>query len=384
MEDSISLSDKWQMIKFILSSNKFTNGEKVLEFEKAWSQWLGCRYSLYVNSGSSANLLLMSAIKEKYKLTHKDKVLLPACTWSTNVSPVLQCGLLPVFCDVNLDNYSFDITHLAEIARNHSDIKVIFVTHLLGFSANIELYKFLFPKAVILEDICESHGCLGPTGDKRGTAGEGSTFSFYYGHHMTTVEGGMVCTNDPELYALMKIKRSHGLARELPIEDYGTAIAKYPEIDPRFLFMTDGYNFRNSELYAVLGLNQLKRLDKNIALRRKNFATFMDIIEDYSETFYIPVANMETNSSYAFPLVTYDHEDAFRLKKLLEEAGIETRPIVGGNLLKHPFLNSYIMSGGADKKRNVDVLNNNGVYIGNNQFIGDKEFKLIKEVLRRL
>lgn len=384
MKNTITLGDKWNMIKFIATTERFTNGQKVREFEEAWNKWLGSKYSLYVTSGSTANLLLISSVKELYKISNHSKVLVPACTWVTNIAPVIQCGLEPIFCDVNLENYSFDEEHLSRIAVRHPDIKIIFATHLLGFSANNELLKSLWPDAIILDDICESHGVTGPDGVKRGANSVGATFSFYFGHHMTTVEGGMVSTNDPELYALMKTKRSHGLARELPPDDFKRMIAEYPDIDPQFMFVTDGYNFRNMEINAVLGLSQLKRLDKAIDIRRKNFKLFLLNISRYSDYFYMPFNNEATNSSYAFPIVAKDANVARKLKVALEEGGIETRPIVGGNLLRQPFLRNYIMDGGAVGNFKVDILNDNGVYVGNNHLIGAKEINSLKPILKEV
>jgi CDP-6-deoxy-D-xylo-4-hexulose-3-dehydrase len=220
------------MAKFVLTTKKFTNGNKVKEFEKKWSEWLGCKYSLFVSSGSTANLLLIAAVMEKYGLKRGDKVLLPACTWVTNVGPVIQLGLKPVFCDVNLSNFSFDLDEIKKIKIIHPDIKLIFVTHLLGFPAENDKYQELFPEAIILDDVCESHGAKFKDGTKVGKNSLGATFSFYFGHHMTTVEGGMVSTNYPELYDLMKMKRSHGMAREsINFDDYAK---QYPEIEKSF------------------------------------------------------------------------------------------------------------------------------------------------------
>lgn len=378
MKDTITLSDKLAMIKFIITTNQFTNGPKVREFEDAWNQWLGSEQSLFVSSGSTANLLLIDAVKEKYDLQNFEKVLVPACTWVTNVSPVIQCGLTPIFCDINLDNYSFDLEHMKKIAIKHPDIKAIFVTHLLGYSADIEAYKEIFPNAIILEDICESHGCLSPNGTKRGADAIGATFSFYFGHHMTTVEGGIVSTNDPDLYNLMRIKRSHGLARELPKEKYKQAIEAYPDVNSKFMFLTKGYNFRNTEIPAVLGLSQLKRLDKMIASRKKNYITFWNIIKEYEDHFYVP-SNSDTNSSFAFPIVAKNKKVADKLKTELEIASIESRPIVSGNLLAQPFLNDYSLEPGSNL--NIQKLHENGVYVGNNHFITSWEISLLSDVL---
>ena len=255
MKDNITLSDRLCLSSFSLFSKKYTNGEKVRKFEKKWNDWLGSKYSLYVSSGSTANYLLLAAVKEMYNLNDGDKVLVPSCTWATNIGPVIQLGFTPIFCDINLDNFSFCEQDLEHIAKIHPDIKLIFVTHLIGFSANNERYKNLFPNALILDDVCESHGCKSSDGSKRGSDSLGATFSFYFGHHISTIEGGMISTNNYELYDLMKMKRSHGLAREST--RYAEYVKQYPDISNQFLFITDGYNFRNHEICAVLGLSQL-------------------------------------------------------------------------------------------------------------------------------
>ena len=187
MDTAITESDKKSLINFISSTDRYTCGKKVKEFEDAWSKWLGCKYSLYVTSGSTANLLLMAAVKELYEIPNGSKVLVPACTWVTNVSPVFQLGLEPVFCDVDLERYSFDLDTLPE-----EDVRIVFITHLLGINSPVEALKRKYPNAVFLEDTCESHGVKAPNGTRRGSTGTGSTFSFYYGHHMTTIEGGII------------------------------------------------------------------------------------------------------------------------------------------------------------------------------------------------
>ena len=372
MQTAITESDKKSLIDFISSSDRYTCGAKVKQFEDAWSTWLGCKHSVYVTSGSTANLLLLASVKELYNIPNGSKVLVPACTWVTNVSPVFQLGLEPVFCDVDLKRYSFDLDNLPD-----EDIRIVFVTHLLGLNAPIEKLKEKYPNAIFLEDICESHGVVGPDGIKRGASSLGSTFSFYYGHHMTTIEGGIISTNDSNLYELMLLKRSHGMARHLLPENYDKTIAKYPDINPQFLFLTDGYNFRNTELNAVLGLEQLKRLDDSIEIRRRNFDCFIEHLDP--DIFYIPY-NDPGNSSFALPFICRRHEDVKKLRDIFNELGVEHRPIVSGNLLLHPFLNTWKDTVNVP---NATVLNNNGVYIGNNQFITEdmllKVFNTIKD-----
>jgi CDP-6-deoxy-D-xylo-4-hexulose-3-dehydrase len=380
MKNNITFADRLKLAKFVLFSDRFTNGKKVREFESKWNDWLGSKYSLYVSSGSTANYLLLSAVKELYNLKDGDKVLVPACTWVTNVGPVIQLGFTPIFCDINLDNFSFCEENLEHIAKVHSDIKLIFVTHLIGYSANVEKYRELFPNALILDDICESHGCKSPDGSKRGSDSLGATFSFYFGHHISTIEGGMISTNNYELYDLMRIKRSHGLARESEKFDYYSK--QYPDISNQFLFLTDGYNFRNHEICAVLGLSQLKRLDKYIKKRNQNYKKFIELISKYSLDFYIPLFP-KTCSNFCFPLICRTKELADRMRTIFDDVGIEHRPIISGNLLKQPFLSGYKIT--TEKNDlTVDYMHTNGIYLGNNHFIGDKELSLLKSILEEL
>ena len=396
MKDTVTLRDRLKLAKFILTSSKLTGGPRVKEFEKKWSEWLGTTfesssvlrysadrsngiYSLFVSSGSTANFLLLAATIERYGLKRGDKVVVPACTWVTNVAPIIQLGLEPVFCDINLENYSFDLEHLKELAVKHNDIKAVFITHLLGFSSCECNVRQILPKALILEDVCESHGCHDIMGRKCGPNNVGGTFSFYFGHHMTTVEGGMVSTTDRELYDIMRMKRSHGLARES--SRYQEYASQYPDIIPSFLFMTDGYNFRNSDIGAVLGLSQLERLDKMIDIRNSNYMIWWELMMEYYDDFELPEEPNNRMSSFAFPFISRNKESHQHLMDLFDEYGIEYRPIVSGNLLKQPFLKDFRM------EREVcfaDTLNERGCYIGNNHFVGEPEFEILAEVLERV
>jgi len=379
MGETITFGDRLKMAHFALTAKKFTFGEKVKKFEQEWSEWLGAKHSLYVSSGSTANFLLVAAIKELYGLKNGDKVLLPACTWMTNVAPIMQLGLTPVFCDINIDNFSFDLDDARKIAKKH-DIKMIFVTHLLGFSADNESLSEIFPKAIIIDDVCESHGCTDDAGIKRGANSLGATFSFYFGHHMSTVEGGMVSTNNTDLYDLMKLKRSHGMARESTrFADYA---ALYPDIDKQFLFVTDGYNFRNHEICAVLGSSQLKRLTKMIEIRNRNHKLFTDIIDKHEHLFY-NIKNSATNSSFCLPFICKSKEIMLAMKETFAENGIEYRPVVAGNLLAQPFLNGYEIET-SKIRTNADLVHTQGVYIGNNHFVTEKDMAFLKQVVEKI
>lgn len=384
MKDTLTWCDRWKLAKFVMTSDKFTQGPKVEEFEREWSKWLGVNRSLFVTSGSTANFLLLDAVKEVYfKNKKKVKVLVPACTWVTNINPVFQLGMEPIFCDINLYDYSFDLENAAAIARKHK-IDIVFTTHLLGLPANTYALRSIFPNAIMLEDVCESHGAKDNMGFKVGSQSTGSTFSFYFGHHMSTVEGGMVCTNNFELYTRMKLKRSHGMSRVLANPQVFNDL--YPDIDPQFLFVTAGYNFRNTELGAVLGLSQLKKLDWFIAKRQKNFSKFQDIMFRFgSNKFHLPCDGYaeEGNSSFCFPLIAKTPLIKDALIRRLKVNFIEYRPVVGGNLLRQPYMSGYKISSKTGPY-NVDIVHENGVYIGNNQFVGDKELQKLEDIIRSL
>lgn len=379
MKDTLTWRDRFELAKFVLTADRFTQGVKVEEFEQAWSNWLGVPHSVYVTSGSTANFLLMDTIKEAvFKNKKNIKVLLPACTWVTNINPIMQLGMTPIFCDVNLKDYSFDENNMKAIARKHK-IDMVFATHLLGIPANISKILDIFPNAFVFEDVCESHGARHPSGAKVGSVMTASTFSFYFGHHMSTIEGGMVSTTNKGIYDLLRLKRSHGMSRvSINPETY---TKKYPDIDPQFLFVTAGYNFRNTELGAVLGLSQLKRLDNFIDIRRKNFALFMEIMEKTNK-FHLP-RNDKGNSSFCFPLIAKTRDTRNKLIDLFNKHGVEYRPVVGGNLLRQPYMKGHTI---ACKRGpyNADIIHDNGVYIGNNQFVNENNMKILEKILGEL
>jgi CDP-4-dehydro-6-deoxyglucose reductase, E1 len=384
MQDTMTWGDRFKLAKFAMTADRFTQGEKVAEFEKAWSEWLGVNHSIFVTSGSTANFLLLDAVRDLYfKNKKKIKVLVPACTWVTNINPIMQLGMEPVFCDINLYDYSFDLKNAAEIAKKHK-IDIVFVTHLLGLPANIYALQGIFPDAYILEDACESHGARDLMNHKVGSISAGSTFSFYYGHHMSTIEGGMICTNSGVLNNLMRMKRSHGMSRASVNPTFYSEM--YPEIDPQFLFMKMGYNFRNTELGAVLGLSQLPKLDRFIEIRQKNFRRYIDIMWRFSsDKFHVPCEGYaeEGNSSFCFPLIARDNRIKERLLVKLRACGIEYRPVVGGNLLRQPYMKGHKIAC-KEGPYNVDIVHENGVYIGNNQFVGKKELDLLEDIIRRV
>lgn len=375
-ENVISDADLDELIGFIRKTTRFTQFEKVREFERAYGSWQGSRYCVYVNSGSSANLLLINAAKELYGWQDGDEVIVPAVTWPTTVTPVMQSGLAPVFVDANLSDLSLDYAKLESKITDRT--RAIFLAHLLGFPADIPRIRKLVGERdiAILEDCCESQGAtIG--GAKVGNLGLAGTFSFYWGHHMTSVEGGMICTANEDLYKLLVLKRSHGLARELPVEYHAAIKADNPDIDFNFLFLTDGMNFRNTEFNAVLGLRQLQRLDEFIRIRNENYGRFAAICRTYSQD--LIVLESPGVSSFVLPFLFRDRSRKQAFQALIRDAGIESRPLISGNLLRQPFLRSYYVP---TEYPNADLLHENAFYIGNNQFVDRGRMEVLEGLIQ--
>jgi len=375
-ENILEDKDKEYLVDFIKTTERFTQFEKVKQFENAWSQWQQIGFSTYVNSGSSADLIMMDAVKEFYKIEDGAEVLVPTVTWTTNITSVIQTNLTPVFVDVNLTDMSFDYDKL-EQAITHKT-KIILVTHLIGLPANMVKIKELADKhdLLILEDCCESHGAV-LNGKKVGNFGVASTFSFYWGHHLTTVEGGVICTDNDELNDLFILKRSHGLARELHPSKHQKYKDQYPDIDFNFLFVTHGYNFRNTELHAVLGIEQLKHLDRYISIRNANHKMYLELIEPIKDLLY--VLDSPGISSFCLPFIFKDKADKEIFKKLLIENNIESRPIISGNLLVQPCFSRY---GNYKDFPNAQIVQENGIYIGNNQFVNKQRLDKLQSILK--
>ena len=374
-ENVLSEDDIETLVDFIKKTKRFTQFEKVREFELMYSKWLGTKFSVFVNSGSSANLLLINALKELYRWKLNDEIIVPTVTWSTNISPVIQNGLKPVFLDINLKDLSFDYDKIDAAITPRT--KAVFVTHILGFPADINRIKEIIGTRdiMILEDCCESHGAM-VNNVKVGNFGFGSTFSFYWGHHITSVEGGMICTNEEELYKLLVLKRAHGLARELPQKYHEVYKRMYPEINFEFLFLTDGFNVRNTEFNAVVGFHQLKKLDKFIKMRNANYAKFIKFCKNYEDELIL--FKLEGVSSFSLPFLFKRTGKMKNFQKFIKQHGIESRPIISGNLLWQPFLKQYYNSYDFP---NADFLHANGMYVGNNQFVNDERLAYLHHLL---
>ena len=384
MDNNITNSDVSSLISFLKNNKKkiFTQSTKVLEFEKKWSKWLGTKYSIFVNSGSSANLLTLQALKLIYG---KGEVIVPPLTWISDIASVIQNDLKPVFADINPKTLCMDEK---EIIKNiNKNTKAVFITHVQGFNGlSKNLLNILKKKKIILlEDVCESHGALFNK-KKLGSYGLISNFSFYYAHHMSTIEGGMICTNSKKVYELIRVLRSHGMLRECGNPAYEKKIIKEnPRLSPKFIFLYPAYNLRNTEMPAVIGLNQLKRLDKNNKLRTKNFKIFL---KHLSETYYRTNFELEGSSNYAFPLVlnkaNFKNRDL--LEKIMKINNIEFRRgnAGGGNQLRQPYLKKYIKGINLKDFKEVDHIHFFGYYIGNYPSLEKKKILKICKILNSI
>ena len=366
MSNNILPKDKATLIKFINSSNKFTNGPKVIEFEKKWSKWLGVKYSTFVNSGASANLLSIHILKELN--SKKKEIILPAFTWSSDVVSVINAGFKPVFVDINFKNLALN-ENLVKQKINKNTLAV-FVTHAMGFVGLSEKFiKFLNNKKIyLIEDVCESHGAkLGKK--KVGTLGAISNFSFYYGHHMTTIEGGMISTNSKEIDRMAKMKRGHGLLRDSQDNKFIKAtIKKNKDLNNDFIFKTEGFNLRNTELSAVLGIQQLKRLDRNIKLRNKNHKLFLNLLR---EDIFFKNFDLRGSSNYGLHLILkIKNIELFKkILNFLDKKFIEYRLGSLGNQLRQPYLKRLKQSNSFKSLKNTEHMHFFSVYIGNHQFL---------------
>jgi CDP-6-deoxy-D-xylo-4-hexulose-3-dehydrase len=357
--------DLKQIANFITSAPKFTQGQQVKNFEKKFSQWNNSKYSIFVNSGSSANLITLNAAKTIYNWGDNDEIIVPTLTWPTTVTPIIQAGLKPVFLDCNFLDLSIDYNDLKKKITKKT--KGIFLAHILGFPANIDRIKKIIKnkKILIMEDCCESTGAM-YGGTKVGNFGIAGTFSFYWGHHMTTIEGGMITTNDKKFYDMCKLKRSHGMARELDPKDFLMIKKKFKKLDQNFLFLTDGFNLRSTEINAFIGIKQLKKLNNYIKIRNVNYLYFLQLIKKYEKNgiWTISPINLKAISSFAFPIFFKNSSHLKKFKKILYKNNIEFRPIISGNLLRQPFLKLF-----SNSMPNADIVHKNGIYIGNNQFV---------------
>ena len=365
MENNILTEDINSVINFFKSRQNIilTQSVNVKKFEEEWSKWLGVKYSIFVNSGSSANLLTLLAIK----LLHgTGEIIVPTLTWISDIASVIQNNFKPIFVDINPQTLCMNEDEV--LKKISKKTKAVFITHAQGFNGLSErlILALNRKKIILLEDVCESHGATFKN-KKLGTYGLLSNFSFYYAHHLSTIEGGMVCTNNKKMYELIKMLRSHGMARESGNKIFETKMIKqYPKLSPKFIFLYPAYNMRNNEISAVIGLSQLKRLDRNNIIRSKNLKIFL---ENLNDSYYRTDYKFEGNSNYAFPLVlkkkNFKNRDL--LEKIMFKNKIEFRRgnAGGGNQLRQPYLKNFVTKIDLKNFSEVDHVHFFGYYIGN-------------------
>jgi len=362
-----------------------TQSKKVEEFEKKWSKWLKVKYSTFVNSGSSANYISISLLKVINKNKNKNEIIIPSLTWVSGVNSVIMNGFKPVFVDINLSNLSMNTKEVLKKINNKT--LAVFITHAQGFNGlNDELINKLKQKKIhLIEDVCESHGAKFKN-KKLGTYGLISNFSFYYAHHMTTIEGGMICTNNKKIYELSKILRSHGMVREAKNKKYEKKlINKYKDLSPQFIFLYSTLNFRNNEIAATFGINQLKNLDKNNQLRTKNFLLFLKNLDP--KKYWINY-DIHGSCNYAFPIIlkTKNLKKRDYFEKQLFKNNIEFRRgnAGGGNQLRQPYLKDIVKLKNFKEFKNVELVHFFGYYIGNYPELKREKTLKITQILNNI
>lgn len=382
MKGNITRADLDAVIEHLTQDDpKLTHGRNVEEFEREWSAWLGVKHSVMVNSGSSANLLSLTALRE---LRGPGEVIVPPLTWVSDIASVLQCGFTPVFVDIDRRTLGMDTEQVLQELT--PDTRAVFLTHILGYNALThrlldELATHTIP---LIEDASESYGATF-SGRKVGSFGWQSDFSFYYAHHLSTIEGGMISTNDSELYQVLRSLRSHGMVREANDPAVQRRWQEFhADLNPDFIFAYPGYNVRPTEINAIIGRSQLKRLDSNNAVRTENLKLFLSSLDPdkYQTDFAI-----DGSCNYAFTLVLRKPDDALwaRVNRTLRLHGVEFRRGLsgGGNQLRQPYLRRLI---GEEYEMypHVNHVHFYGCYIGNYPTLEREKIRDLCEFLNAL
>ena len=375
MSNNFKKDDFKSVIKLFNQKNPIlTQSKFVKEFENKWSKWLGVKHSVFVNSGSSANFLTIFILKE---MVGSGEIIVPSLTWVSDISSVILNGFKPVFVDVNPKNLGMNEEQI--LKKINKKTKAVFITHVLGLnSLSDKLLKELKKKKIILiEDVCESHGATFKN-KKLGTFGLMSNFSFYYAHHMSTIEGGMISTNNKKIYEMARMVRSHGMLREIGNEKLKKIYQKkYKSLNSDFIFMLPGFNMRNNEIGALIGLNQLKRLNSNNNKRKANYKNFLDLLD---KSKFRTNFDISGSCNYAFTLVMNDKSITNRkkLETTMKNNNIEFRRGMagGGNQLMQPYIKKYIKNFKINDFKEVNHIHHYGYYIGNYPDL--KKEKIIK------
>ena len=383
MKNNISRADLSRIIDFLAQDDPIlTQSNQVQEFEKEWSAWLGVKHSVLVNSGSSANLLTISALREHYGL---GEIIVPTLTWVSDIASVIQCGFTPIFVDIDPRTLGMDNQQV--MRKLTPQTKAVFVTHVLGFNALSQslMDELEARKIPLIEDVCESYGAT-YNRRKLGTFGLMSNFSFYYAHHLTTVEGGMISTDDSDLHETLRMLRSHGMVRESNAGELRRSYAeKHPDLNPDFIFAFPAYNVRSTEINAVMGRSQLKRLDENNRLRSENLKLFLNNLDATKYRIDFATAG---SCNYAFTLVLKRPDSVLcdKVMKTLHCHGVEYRRGTsgGGNQLRQPYLKRLFGEPDISQFPNVDHVHFYGFYIGNYPGLEREKIRALCSLLNRI
>ena len=375
VKDTINNQDIDRLISWLKTYPRLTKGPVTVELEEKWSKTIGSKYSVFCNSGSSANLLMLHALLESGKIKQGSKVVVPALAWATDLSPVMQLGLQPVICDVNLEDLSIDIESFKEIIKDENPSVLILVS-VLGLVPNMaEIVKICSDADVILlEDACESMGSK--FGDKHlGTFGYMSSFSTYFGHHISTIEGGFVCTDDYEMYEILKSVRSHGWDRDLSEKTKKSLREqwKVSDFNSLYTFYYSGLNLRSTDLQAYIGLTQVDRLLETSKIRNYNYDLYnKEIVNKHWKPKSRPDCFV---SNFAYPVI---HPNRDKIVDALLSNNIEVRPLICGSMAKQPF---YVKRYGEKDMKNCNIVDKEGFYIPNHPHLKEREVKLISKII---
>lgn len=360
-EDIIDKEDIAHIVRLLQSGEQITMGKYVEKFEMKFASFLNSPYAVMVNSGSSANLLAFSALNNLMEDTILDSVLIPVVCWSTSLYPILQMGYTPIFVDVSLDNLQIDIDKLEEAIVAHRPSALMLV-HILGITPNMDRIMKLVQQynLILVEDTCEALGSVSAEQQYLGTFGRFGTFSFFYSHHISCFEGGMVVCQTEKDYNLLRCMRAHGWSRQQTNAD--SISAQYPDLDSRYLFINLGYNLRPTEINAVLGLQQLDKLQKFNDTRIYNYNKLYERLVLNSHLQLIPPVS--GSAYFAFPILVRESSRMSELKSYLSKHGIQNRPILSGNFIRQPVLMELFKHLHPENFPNADKVHFNGLYIG--------------------
>ena len=383
MQNNIVRSDLDGLIAYLQQPEPMlTQAAQVRGFEAEWSAWLGAKYSVFVNSGASANVITMAALKH---FRGQGEVIVPPLTWVSDIASVLHAGLEPVFVDIDPRTLALDTNQVLD--RLTPRTRAVFLTHILGYNGlNQRLLDELKARNIhLIEDVCESHGATFQ-GRKLGSFGWASNFSFYYAHHLSTIEGGMICSDDEEFIQVCRVMRSHGMTRESTSEVFKNGYKeRHPDLSPDFIFAFPSHNMRSTELNAVIGRHQLPRLDANNALRNRNMQLFLSGLD--SSRFFTEFET-EGASNYAFTLVLREADFSLRdrVESILRQLRVEFRRGTsgGGNQLRQPYLRERFPNLRPEDFPEVDHIHFFGWYIGNYPDLDPSKIARLTEVLNSL